>query len=63
MALLRYLQAKDGLPDPKRSLSLSIPSRAIAAAKEKVTMVTTEMTKERVSTIHTNSASRDWPVR
>ena len=37
MALLRYLNPKDGLPDPKGSLSQSVPSRAIAAANEEVT--------------------------
>ena len=40
MALLKYLVPKDGLPDPKGSLSQSIPSRAIAAANNEVTKAT-----------------------
>ena len=36
MALLRYLKPKDGLPDPKDSLSLTVPSRAIARANQEV---------------------------
>ena len=40
MALLKYLVPKDGLPDPKGSLSQSIPSRAIAAANDEVTKAT-----------------------
>ena len=32
--LLKYLVPKDGLPDPKGSLSQSILSRAIAAAND-----------------------------
>ena len=37
MALFRYLKRKDGLPDPKGSLSLAIPSQTISIAKRKVT--------------------------
>ena len=36
MALLRYLKPRDGLPDPKGSLSLSVPSQAIARANREV---------------------------
>ena len=37
MALLKYLKAsKDGLPDPKGSLSSAIPFQAIADAKREV---------------------------
>lgn len=38
MALLKYLKpcSKDGLPDPKGSLSAVVPSRAIARANQEV---------------------------
>ena len=36
MALLRFFKPVDGLPDPKGSLSLSVPSRAIASANREV---------------------------
>ena len=36
MALLRYLQLRDGLPDPRGSLSCSVPSQAIAQANKEV---------------------------
>ena len=36
MALLRYLQLNDGLPDPTGALSLAIPSLAIAEANRDV---------------------------
>ena len=36
MALLWYLKPKDGLLDPKSSLSLSVPSRAIARVNQEV---------------------------
>ena len=37
MALLKYLKAsKDGLPDPKGSLSSPIPTQAIAEASREV---------------------------
>ena len=36
MALLRYLQPRDGLPDPRGSLSCSVPSQAIAQANKEV---------------------------
>ena len=41
MALFRYFKLGDGLPDPKGSLSLAIPSRAISIANREVTEVTT----------------------
>ena len=37
MALLRYFKKRDGLPDPKGSLSHTIPSRAISMANSEVT--------------------------
>ena len=36
MALLRYLQSKDNLPNPRGTLSSSMPSQAIAAANREV---------------------------
>ena len=36
MALLHYFKPKDGLPDPRGVLSLSIPSSAIAQANMEV---------------------------
>ena len=36
MALLRYLKPVDGLPDPRGSLSSSIPTQAIAEANKEV---------------------------
>ena len=36
MALLQYLQHKDRLPDPKGSLSFTIPPQAIARANQEV---------------------------
>ena len=47
MALLKYLRPKDGLPDPKGSLSLSMPSQAIAEANRQVEDET--RTKKRAS--------------
>ena len=41
MALLRYFKKRDGLPDPKGSLSHTIPSRAISMANSEVTEATT----------------------
>ena len=32
MALRKFMKQKDGLPDPKGSLSASLPSKAIALA-------------------------------
>ena len=36
MSLLKYFRRKEELPDPKGSLSLSVPSRAIASANKEV---------------------------
>ena len=36
MALLKYLRNKDGLPDPRGSLSAVIPARMISIANEAV---------------------------
>ena len=36
MALLRYLKPRDGLPDPRGSLSSAMPSQAIAQANREV---------------------------
>ena len=40
MALLRYLKPLNGLPDPRGSLSSSIPSTAIEEANTQVQKVT-----------------------
>ena len=45
MALLRYLVPREGLPDPKGSLSQAIPSCAIATANREVAQVTNEAGK------------------
>ena len=47
MALLRYLQPKGGLTDPKGSLSLSLPSSVIAAANHEVSKATSTARKKR----------------
>ena len=36
MSLLKYLRSKDGLPDPKGSLSTDIPERTISSANQQV---------------------------
>ena len=36
MAMLKYLRNKDGLPDPRGSLSTVIPARMISSANEAV---------------------------
>ena len=36
MSIIRYLKAKDGLPDPSGSLSSSVSSRAITMANKEV---------------------------
>ena len=36
MAMLKYLRNKDGLPDPRGSLSTVIPARTISSANEAV---------------------------
>ena len=41
MALLRYLQPKDGLPDP-RVFSLAVPSQAMAEANREVQEATSK---------------------
>ena len=40
MALLRYMKPVGGLPDPRGSLSSSIPSQAIAEANKEVQKAT-----------------------
>ena len=40
MSILNYFKAKDGLPNPKGPLSLSIPSQAIALANRDVAKAT-----------------------
>ena len=52
MALLRWLQPRNGLPDPRGSLSSSIPSQAIAAANQEVE-----------EAIHTASSGKRAPYR
>ena len=44
-ALLRYLQRKDGLPDPKGSLLTTIPPQAIARANQEVQAATEKEVK------------------
>ena len=36
MAMLKYLRNKDGLPDPRDSLSIVMPARMISSANEAV---------------------------
>ena len=36
MAMLKYLRNKDGLPDPRDSLSTVMPARTISSANEAV---------------------------
>ena len=36
MSLLRYLKRKDGLPDPKASLTSKVPTQAIVRANREV---------------------------
>ena len=45
MALPRYLQRKDGLPDPKGSLLTTIPPQAIAHARQEVQAATEKEVK------------------
>ena len=47
MVLLRFFKPEDGLLDPKRSLSLSVPSRGIASANGEVLKLTSEVGKKR----------------
>ena len=47
MALLRYLKPRDGLPDPRGSLSSSMPSQAIAQANQEVQEATPKEKGER----------------
>ena len=47
MSIRRFLKPLNGLPDPRGSLSASIPSGAIAAANREVEKVTGESTKKR----------------
>ena len=46
MALLRYLKPRDGLPDPRGALSLSMPSQAIAEANREVQEATSKAKRE-----------------
>ena len=48
MALLKYLKpGEDHLPDPKRSLAASVPSRTIAQANLEVQQLLTNDKKEK----------------
>ena len=47
MALLRWLQPRNGLPDPRGSLSSSKPSQAIAAANREVEAIRTASSGKR----------------
>ena len=47
MSLLRYLKQKDGLPDPKGSLSSKVPTRASVRAYREVEVELVEQKKKR----------------
>ena len=47
MSLLRYLKQKDGLPDPKGSLSNEVPTLAIVRANWEVEAELVEEKKKR----------------
>ena len=47
MSLLRYLKQKDGLPDPKASLTSKVPTGAIVRANRKVEAEMVEQKKKR----------------
>ncbi len=47
MALLKYLKPRDGLPNPKGTLSQTLPSRAIEAANREVVQATSEAGRKR----------------
>ena len=63
MAVLGYLKCKGRLPDPKGSLSLPLPSSAIAAANLEVMEATSEGTVRSrvkfVQVIHSGGMLRD----
>ena len=58
MALLRYFKHKDGLPDPKGSLSQSVPSQAIAAATKRCRR--REVEQKIVAPIDGTPQKNDW---
>ena len=45
MSILNYFKPKDGMPNPKGPLSLSIPSQVIALANREVVKATAENKK------------------
>ena len=47
MALLRYLQPRDGLPDPRGTLCSCLPSQAIAEANREVQKATSSTKRKR----------------
>ena len=47
MSLLKYLKRKDGLPDPKASLTSKVPTRAIVRANREVEAELVEQKKKR----------------
>lgn len=48
MALLKYLKTKEGgLPDPRGSLSISVPTQAISLANREVQSVISKEKKQR----------------
>ena len=47
MSLLRYLKRKDGLPDPKGSLTSEVPTQAIVRANREVEAELVEQKKKR----------------
>lgn len=47
MSLLKYFKHKDGLPDPRGSLSATLPQRAISRANCEVQEELAEIVKEK----------------
>lgn len=47
MSILRYFERRDGLPDPKGSLSRSIAPGAISAANKEVQRAVSQQEKKR----------------
>jgi len=64
MALLRWLKPENGLPDPRGSLSSSIPSQAIAAANQEVEeAIHTTSSGETGSIRQSDCSGQNWQVR
>ena len=65
MSILSYFKPKDGLPDPKGSLSSILPSQAIALANKEVEKVISEKddTKKRGATATEYRSVALWGTR